>query len=309
MPIRIIGDTKVDFIGKRKIAFVVSGILVAIGLVSAVMLGLGKGNLGIQFVGGTMLEGYFEQPVETAAIRSALESSGFADAEIQQLHGRAQVNSFLVRIKADPAIAKQAGQSVLDAIRKAFPGNTFHMDSIHEVGPAVGKSLQSQARWAVIVSLLGILVYITLRFDFRFGVAATVATFHDVLAVLGILFVMKVEITILVITALLTLAGYSLTDTVIVYDRIRENLKKFHKKADFVPAINESINEVLSRTILTSSTVLAVVIALYVAGGPVLRDFAMSLIFGVVIGTYSSWFVASPIYVEWESRNPKRFKA
>ena len=309
MPIRIIGDTKVDFIGKRKIAFLVSGILVILGLAATVMLSFGKGNLGIQFVGGTMLEGYFEQPIETSAIRSALGSAGFADAEIQQLQGRAQANSFLVRIKSDPAIAKQAGQSVLDALRKAFPGNPFHMDSVHEVGPAVGKTLQSQARWAVVVSLLGILVYITLRFDFRFGVAATIATFHDILAVLAILYLMNVEITILVITALLTLAGYSLTDTVIVYDRIRENLKKYHKKADFVPAVNRSINEVLSRTILTSSTVLAVVIALYVAGGPVLRDFAMSLIFGVVIGTYSSWFVASPIYVEWESRNPKRFKA
>lgn len=309
MPIRIIGDTNVDFIGKRKIAFLVSGILVILGLVAVVMLSMGKGNLGIQFIGGTMLEGYFDQPVEIGAIRDALSSAGFSDAEIQQLQGRVQANSFLVRVKADPAVSKQAGQTVLDAIKRAFPNNTFHMDSIHEVGPAVGKTLQSQARWAVLVSLLGILVYITVRFDFRFGVAATIATFHDILAVLGIMFLMDVEITILVITALLTLAGYSLTDTVIVYDRIRENLKKFHKKADFVPAINRSINEVLARTILTSSTVLAVVIALYLFGGPVLRDFSMSLILGVVIGTYSSWFVASPIYVEWESRSPKRFKA
>jgi preprotein translocase subunit SecF len=309
MPIQIIGDTNVDFIGKRKIAFLISGVLTALGLFAVVMLGFGKGNLGIQFIGGTMLEGYFEQPIETSVIRSALADAGFADAEIQQLQGRAQANSFLVRIKSDPAIAKEAGQTVLAAIRKAFPGNKFNMDSIHEVGPAVGQTLQSQARWAVLVSLLGILIYITLRFDFRFGVAATIATFHDILAVLGIFYLMNVEITILVITALLTLAGYSLTDTVIVYDRIRENLKKYHKKSDFVPAVNRSINEVLSRTILTSSTVLAVVIALYVAGGPVLRDFAMSLIFGVVIGTYSSWFVASPIYVEWETRSPKRFKA
>ncbi|MBI5867753.1 MAG: protein translocase subunit SecF [candidate division Zixibacteria bacterium] len=309
MPIRIIGDTHVDFIGKRKIAFLISAILVAMGLVAMVMLSMGKGNLGIPFMGGTMLEGYFEQPADVSALRRALSSSGFADAEIQQLQGRAQANSFLVRVKADPALSKQAGQTVLEAIKKAFPGNTFHMDSIHEVGPAVGKTLQSQARWAVLVSLLGILVYITVRFDFRFGVAATIATFHDILAVLGILYIFNVEITILVITALLTLAGYSLTDTVIVYDRIRENLKKFHKKADFIPAINTSINEVLSRTILTSSTVLAVVIALYLFGGPVLRDFSMCLILGVVVGTYSSWLVASPIYVEWESRSPKRFKS
>jgi preprotein translocase subunit SecF len=309
MPIQIIGDTKIDFIGKRKLSFGLSAILVLIGLVAVVMLSLGKANMGIQFVGGTLVEGYFEHPIEIGDVRSALANGGFPDAEIQHLTGRKEENTFIIRIKSDPVEGPRKSQAVIDAIKERIPNNAFTMDSVQEVGPAVGSTLQRQTRWAVLVSLLGILVYITLRFDFRFGVAATIATFHDVLAVLGIFYLLNVEITLLVISALLTLAGYSLTDTVVVYDRIRENMRKYHKKADFVPAINRSINEVLSRTLLTSSTVLIVVLSLFFLGGPVLRDFALALIFGVFIGTYSSVFVASPIYVEWELRSPRRYKA
>jgi preprotein translocase SecF subunit len=152
------------------------------------------------------------------------------------------------------------------------------------------------------------IIYIGLRFDFRSGVAATVATFHDVLAVLGIFFLMNKEISLLVVTALLTLAGYSLTDTVVVYDRIRENLTKFRKKGEFVVTVNGSINEVLSRTIMTSLSSLVVVVALYFFGGEVVHDFSLAMIFGIIIGTYSSIFVASPIVVEWEAKSPKRFK-
>lgn len=309
MTIRFIGETKLDFIGKRKPAFVLSALLILIGLIALVMVSTGNANLGIQFIGGTMIEGHFDQSVEVGELRSALAAGGFPDAEIQRLQGRQNPNFFIIRVKSDPAETSGRADELLDVIRAAFPGNPFTMDSVHEVGPAVGATLQSQARWAVLVSLLGILVYISLRFDFRFGVAATVATFHDVLAVLGVFYLMNVEITLLVITALLTLAGYSLTDTVVVYDRIRENLKKFHKRADFIPAVNRSINDVLSRTIMTSLTVLIVVFVLYIAGGPVLRDFSLALILGVVVGSYSSVFVAAPLYVEWESRRPKRFKA
>ena len=152
------------------------------------------------------------------------------------------------------------------------------------------------------------IIYIGLRFDFRSGVAATVATFHDVLAVLGIFFILNKEITLLVVTALLTLAGYSLTDTVVVYDRIRENLRKFRRKGQFVETVNRSINEVLSRTIMTSMTSLTVVVIILLFGGEVLHDFALALTIGIIVGTYSSVFVASPIVVEWEARAPKRFK-
>jgi preprotein translocase SecF subunit len=172
----------------------------------------------------------------------------------------------------------------------------------------VGKTLQSQARLAVLIALAGILLYIWIRFDFRFGVAATVTTFHDVLVVLGLMFILQREITLLIVTALLTLAGYSLTDTVVVYDRIRENLRLFRKKGGYATTINASINEVLSRTIITSLTTFAVVFTLFLVGGEVVHDFALALMLGIIIGSYSSVFVASPIIVEWERKSPKRFK-
>ncbi|MEW5702395.1 MAG: protein translocase subunit SecF [Candidatus Zixiibacteriota bacterium] len=308
MPIQIIGETNIDFIGKRKIALTISALLALLGVFAIVMITMGRANLGIQFTGGTMVEGYFAQAVDIGDLREALSRGGISDVEIVQITGRPQPHTFLIRCKAEEGTARKA-QTVLDLIRQYFPDNAFTMDSVHEVGPAVGKTLQAQTRWAVLISLVGILLYITLRFDFRFGVGATIATFHDVLVVIGVFYLMNIEFNILLISAILTLAGYSLTDKVTVYDRIRENLKKFHRKADFVPMINRSINEVLSRTIMTGTTVLAVLIILWLVGGPVLRDFAMALILGILVGTYSSIFVASPIYVEWENRSPKRFRS
>jgi preprotein translocase subunit SecF len=308
MSIRIIGDTAVDFIGKRKPAFMLSGLLVLMGIVATVMIATGGGNLGIQFMGGTQVEGSFADPLQVSELRSALATGGFPDAEIVELHGRTQENSFLIRLKSETGGVTQKAEDVLAVINQFFPDNAFTMDSVHEVGPAVGAELKQDALKAVVLALLGILLYIAVRFDLRFGVAATIATFHDVLVVLGFAYLMKMEITILVVSGLLTIAGYSLTDTVVVYDRIRENLRKYHRKGDFVPAVNRSINEVLSRTIMTSITTGAVVLILWLVGGPVLRDFALILLMGILVGTYSSWFVASPVYIEWENRSPKRFK-
>lgn len=308
MPFSIIGETNIDFIGMRRPAYIISALLALLGLFAVVMIILGSANLGIQFTGGTMVEGYFDQPVQIGELRDALARGGFDDAEIVQIAGRPQPYTFFIRVKVAEGETQKA-QSVVDLIKQYFPNNTFNLDSVHEVGAAVGKDLKKDTLIAVALSLLGILVYIAIRFDLRFGVSATIATFHDVLAVVGVFYLMGVEINILLISAILTLAGYSLTDKVTVYDRIRENLKKFHRKADFVPAINRSINEVLSRTIMTGTTVLACLIILVVVGGPVLRDFALALLLGIVVGTYSSIFVASPLYVQWEEKSPKRFRS
>lgn len=308
MPFSIIGDTNIDFIGMRRPAYIISALLALLGLFAVVMIILGSANLGIQFTGGTMVEGYFDQPVQIGELRDALARGGFDDAEIVQIAGRPQPYTFFIRVKVAEGETQKA-QSVVDLIKQYFPNNTFNLDSVHEVGAAVGKDLKKDTLIAVALSLLGILVYIAIRFDLRFGVSATIATFHDVLAVVGVFYLMGVEINILLISAILTLAGYSLTDKVTVYDRIRENLKKFHRKADFVPAINRSINEVLSRTIMTGTTVLACLIILVVVGGPVLRDFALALLLGIIVGTYSSIFVASPLYVQWEEKSPKRFRS
>ncbi len=308
MQFRLIGDTNIDFIGKSKPALIISVIVVLLGLFASSMIMFGKANLGIQFTGGTMVEGYFDQPVEIGQLRDALARGGFDDAEIVQISGRPQPYTFFIRVKVVEGETQKA-QSVVDLVRQYFPNNNFTLDSVHEVGSAVGKDLKTDTLIAVALSLLGILIYIAIRFDLRFGVSATIATFHDVLAVVAIFYLMNVEINILLISAILTLAGYSLTDKVTVYDRIRENLKKYHRKADFVPAVNRSINEVLSRTVMTGVTVLACLVILVLVGGPVLRDFALALLLGILIGTYSSIFVASPIYVGWETRSPKRFRS
>lgn len=308
----LIGKTKIDFIGKRKYAFGLSAILVTLGLIAFVMILIGKGNMGIDFAGGTMIQGSFAQSINIADLRGAMTGGGFPDATIQELKTEGVQNYYLIRVKNlgenTPSSATETVNGLLAVIEKSFPNNHFTKDSEHSIGPAVGETLRSQAKWAVILAVLGILIYIWFRFDFRFGVAATIATFHDVLAVLGIFWLLGIEIDLLVITALLTLAGYSLTDTVVVFDRIRENLKLFRKKGDFVDTFNISINEVLSRTIITTMTVFLVVVTLLFFGGQVLFSFALALSIGVVIGTYSSVFVASPIVIEWEARSPKRFK-
>lgn len=306
--LRIIGDTNIDFIGMRKKAFLFSLILIAIGATAFVMIMLNKANMGIDFAGGTMIQGNFKEAINIADLRGAITSNGFPEASIQDLERHNVPNSYIIRVKDTKVGDEDASDVILAVISDSFEGNEFHLDSEHVIGPAVGETLKKDARWAILISVFGMLAYIGLRFDFRSGVAATIATFHDVLAVLGVFYLLDKEITLLVVTALLTLAGYSLTDTVVVYDRIRENLKKFRGKGQFVTTVNKSINEVLSRTIMTSLTSLTVVVIILIFGGEVLRDFAFALTIGIVVGTYSSVFVASPIVVEWEAKNPKRFK-
>jgi preprotein translocase subunit SecF len=207
----------------------------------------------------------------------------------------------MIRLKRSTAEAGMA-QQVQEALRAGIKDNPFTVEASSEVGPAIGKDLQNKALLAIAISLAGIIVYIAWRFEFRFGVAATVATFHDVLAVLGIVFVLNKEITLLIVTALLTIAGYSLTDTVVVYDRIRENLRA-RRKESLGDTMNASINQVLSRTAMTSITTLLAAGALFLLGGEVLHDFAFALLIGIVVGTYSSWFVASPLIYEWRIRS------
>lgn len=308
---RIIPDTNINFIGARKIAFVISAVLIALGIFAFVMIATGKANLGIDFSGGVMLTGHFDKPVTTEQLRAAL-SSEFPEAAITRLTDYEEENAFIIKTKGPEteAEAKEMMAGIKRVIGESIPDNPFSTATGQEmlIGPAVGETLRADAQKAILLSLLGIIIYIWIRFDFRSGIAATVATFHDVLAVMGIFYILNLEFDLLIVTALLTLAGYSLTDTVVVYDRIRENLKKFRSKGEFTPCVNSSINEVLSRTFNTSMTTLIVVGMLFFFGGEVLRNFALALILGVIVGTYSSIFVASPIVVEWEARSPKRFK-
>lgn len=303
--IEILGKTKIDFIGWRRSAFAVSSALVLLGIVSLIQIGRGAANLGIDFAGGTSVQLKFSRPVDLGRVRALLAEHGLKDSEPQQFAGGDRIAVRLKRVEGS-----QAGmaQRVQDIFSKGLPDNSFVVEGTNEVGPAIGKDLQKAALWAITISMIGIIVYIAWRFELKFGVAAAIATFHDVLAVLGLFFVLNREITLLIVTALLTLAGYSLTDTVVVFDRIRENLRG-RRKESLGDVINASINEVLSRTAVTSLTVLLVLFALFMLGGEVLHDFSLALIAGVFVGTYSSWFVASPIVYEWRTWERGKMKA
>jgi len=296
--VEILGKTNVDFIGKRYIAYAVSTVLVLLGIVALIQVSRGAANMGIDFAGGTGTQVKFERPVDLGAVREALSKNGIKDSEPQQF---ADGRSVMVRLKRGTGEVSGTSELIQNALRKEFGDNPFTVESSTEVGPAIGKELQQKALIAIAMSLAGIIVYIAWRFEFRFGVAATAATFHDVLAVLGVVFILNKEITLLIVTALLTIAGYSLTDTVVVYDRIRENLRA-RRKEPLGDIMNASINQVLSRTAMTSITTLLAALALFLLGGEVLHDFAFSLLIGILVGTYSSWFVASPIIYEWRVR-------
>jgi preprotein translocase subunit SecF len=237
----------------------------------------------------------FDQPIRIDQARKALEAHGLGDAELQEF---VQENKLLIRVKTSTTIEEKVAERVMTVFSQEFPANRFVVDSSTEIGPTVGKKLQQDALIAILISFAGIVMYIAARFELRFGVAAALATFHDVLAVLGAFYVLDKEITLLVVTALLTLAGYSLTDTVVVFDRIRENLR-FRRRDDIATVINNGINQVLSRTIVTSLTVVLVLIPLVLTGGEVLHDFSLALLWGVIFGTYSSVFVASPLLLIW----------
>jgi len=293
--LELIKSTKIDFMGKKRIAFIFSGILAVIGVIAVIQIATGKANLGIDFAGGTAIQLKFEKPVALHAVRKALEESSLKDFDLQDLPS---VNKILIRVKKAEQKLGQTSDAVTGILSQKFPDNKYVVDSTTEIGPKVGGKLRADAAMAVGAAVLGILAYVAFRFKFNFGVGATIATFHDVLAVLGMFYLMGHEINLILVTALLTIAGYSLTDTVVVFDRIRENMKVRYKEP-LESIMNISINEVLSRTIITSLTVLLTSITLFFFGGEVIHDFALAMIMGVVIGTYSSIFIANPIVLLW----------
>lgn len=296
--LQILHKTNIDFMGKRNISFAVSALLILLGLIALVQVARGKANLGIDFVGGTTVQLSFKEHLPIDEARTALERNGFTGATLQQF---AEGNKILIRLREHEGAAER----IVSVFKKEFPGRDFKVDSTVEIGPVIGKALQRDSLVAITISIIAIIFYIALRFEFKFGVAAAIATAHDVLAVLGIFYIVNKEINLLIITALLTLAGYSLTDTVVVFDRIRENLRR-GRREPLPVLVNSSINEVLSRTIITSLTVVIVLIPLVLFGGEVLHDFSIALLMGVIVGTYSSVFVASPLLVVWHVRTGGR---
>jgi len=296
--LQILHKTNINFMGWKNISFTVSGLLIALGIIGLIQVSRGKANLGIDFVGGTTMQLSFKEQMPVEKARAALDKSGFVGASIQQV---GEGNKILIRVRE----SEGTSDKIQNLFKQEFPNNTFEVESIMEIGPVIGKAVQRDALVAITVSMIAIILYIAFRFEFKFGVAAAIATIHDVLAVLGIFYILNWEINLLIVTALLTLAGYSLTDTVVVFDRIRENLKR-NKKDTLPQLVNNSINEVLSRTIITSLTVVIVLIPLVLFGGEVLHDFSIALLMGVIVGTYSSIFVASPLLVVWHAKSGGR---
>lgn len=289
--LELIGKTDIDFLGRRRVTFAVSAALVLLGLLALIQIARGVANLGIDFTGGTAVQVRFDQPIQIDGARRALEQGGIQNAELQEFAGS---DRLLVRVKSSTSVEEKLTDRIISALRDAFPSQPVTVESTVEIGPTIGDKLRQDALIAVAISLIGIILYITARFELRFGIAAALSMMHDVLVVLGLFYSLDREITLLVVTALLTLAGYSLTDKVVVFDRIRENVR-MRRRETIEATINNGINQVLSRTIVTSLTVVLVLVPLALFGGEVLHDFSLALLWGVIIGTYSSVFVASPL--------------
>jgi preprotein translocase subunit SecF len=283
--------TNFDFLGFRRFGVGLSVALVAVSLLVVAVKGL---EYGIDFAGGTMVHVRFAERPSIGEVRSAVDEAGVSGATVQDFSG--MPGEFLIRLpEADPELKKGLRQAVESALRKRFAGEqAFEILRVESVGPRVGHELRRRALLAVAASTLMMGVYITFRFELRFGIGAAVALIHDVIVTVGALALSGYEFDLNIVAALLTVVGFSVNDTVIISDRIRENLKKTRREP-LAQVMNRSINETLSRTVLTTGTALFVILALYLLGGEILRGFAFALLVGFTVGTYSSIFVVAPI--------------
>src|SRR5215467_3221198 len=297
-------EPNIDWMGKAKYFYALSGILLLAGWVSI----FAKGGLyyGIDFKGGTNVDVRFSQPRSTDNIRKALSTQGLGKSEIQA-SGSAALGSgtstdFLIFVERKAGSEEEALDAskaqVLAALNAAYGQGSFEVRNAEIVGEKVGAELRRQAVFVTLYALGGMLLYIAFRFEWVFGAAAVLAVFHDVLITLGFFSLLHFEISLTVIAALLTLVGYSMNDTIVIFDRVREN-NRLLRKENFAQIVNKSINQTLSRTILTSGLTFLTVLVLFIMGGQVLRAFSFALVVGIVVGTYSSFGIAAPLVVAW----------
>jgi len=298
--IEIVRNANIDFIGKRKYGFIFSAVVIALSLLLILLKGP---NFGIDFTGGALMQVRFENPVSTAELRGALTRIGRGSAQIQALG-----------VKDTEYIIRAAGENpeeFASAVKKVmiddFPDIKKEFLREETVEPKIGKELLTKTIWAVVIALVLILIYVSFRFDYRFGMAAVIALFHDAVFTVGVLVLTQREFSIVVVGALLTIIGYSINDSIVISDRIREKYSKMRREPYNV-ILNTGLNETLSRTILTVGTTLLAVIALLLFGGSVIADFAFTLLVGFLIGTYSSIFILANIVSVWEENFPKKKK-
>lgn len=293
-------DISIDFIGKRKTWAIVSVLLI----IGSFGLLFGKGlNFGIDFTGGAVIQVQFKELTDTANVRGWLKEKDIEFSVIQRI-GSIEENEFQLKLKGNTDNLQKLSDSVTAAFTEAVGSGKFEIRKVDVVGPAAGQALRNSSLWAGLYALIGILIYIMIRFDFRYSPGAIVALVHDSILILGAFVLTQHEFSLQIVAALLTIIGYSINDTIIVYDRIRETIEANPKRA-LEKNINASINSTLGRTLVTSITTLLAVAALWAFGGGIIRDFAEALFIGVVVGTYSSIFVASPVFLTMARRQER----
>jgi preprotein translocase subunit SecF len=302
--LRILHDTHVDFIRLWRWSTALIALFIIPGMI---LLAISRYRYSIEFTGGTLMQLEFDQPPDIGDVRSTLSNAGIPDAEIQTFGSPREL---VVRAQDEQLVAQQSlgAESIAERIRTAlnsrYGENAYEVVRTDAVGPRVGAELRRQALIALVVSFAATLVYLAWRFEWRFGVAAIIATIHDIIATLAFMKYMNIEISLFVVGSVLTVIGYSLNDKVVVFDRVRENLK-LHRKMSLYDLLNRSVNETLPRTVMTGSTTLATLLALLIFGGEVIRPFAWVLTFGIIVGTFSSIFVAGPVLLWIERKWPR----
>jgi preprotein translocase subunit SecF len=295
----LIGKTNIDFIGKRKIFFALSALMLAASIGSMAVKGL---NLGLDFTGGTLLQVRFDQPVTIAQVRESMSKAGL-ETTIQSFTDR---NAYQIKVKGTQEKVNEYADKIMAGFTASFPGNKYTEEKRDYVGPVVGRDLAKKALFALILSLFGIIVYVAFRFSNPvWGAAGVIAIFHDVTIAAGALSITNREIDLVIVAALLTIAGYSINDTIVIFDRMRDNLRMF-PKMPLGQLVNTSVNETLSRTLLTNFTVLGVVSILFFFGGEVINNFAFCMLVGSVVGTYSTIAIATPIVYQWENKGHRK---
>ncbi len=301
---RLFENTNIDFLGKRKKFYLVSTIIIILGVIALFIKPI---PLGIDFIGGTEIQLRFQTPVEVSDVRNIMEDAGFGAMEIKTMGSESDI---LLRTPMQGE-GQSVSDRIQDAIKAGIPENTFEVLRVDKVGPKIGEELRRNALLAIIFSLLGILIYLSLRFQFVYALGAVIALLHDVLitiatvAIFNAILPLGLEFDQPMLAAFLTLIGFSVNDTVVIFDRIRENIRLF-KHEDVETVMNKSVNATLSRTVITGGSVLLSVLVILIFGGEVLRGFSFTFTVGIITGTYSSIFVASAVVVDWKNKFDKR---
>ena len=286
-----------DFMKKKTMAVALSCTVILIGIISILIHG--GLRYGIDFAGGTLVQLKFTNPPDIEAIRDGLKTIGLGESTIQEFGSK---NHILIRVERSEEKLEEMGTRIKNSLVGEFTAANILVERVEMVGPKVGKDLRKKAILSIVYAIIGIVIYISWRFEFQYAIAAIIALIHDVLVTMGAFSLADKEFTLVIVAAFLTIIGYSLNDTIVVFDRIRENMRRKGKTL-LADVINASINQTLSRTILTSGTTLLVVAALFFLGGEIIHDFSFALMIGVLVGTYSSIFIASVFLVYWASRN------